>query len=177
MRLPQLDAHEWVMLTVVGVGIYAAIRLAKTSAGTPQTPNQLAKPTPLDVPSGPLPNLPGPTPPLPSNIRFIEGSPLKLEPAAWYHGRLETRPGGLWSASSSRELIQRGLENMGFSRVQVFMTPQEAAQDIFQSFALANPGSGTRWFRARWPLVIERPLVYPGRFSDLTLLWQAAPPR
>ena len=56
------------------------------------------------------------------------------------------------------------------------MSPQEAAQDIFQAFALANPGKSTRWFRARWPLVLEGPQPLPSRPAGLVLLWAAAAP-
>jgi hypothetical protein len=177
----KIDAHHLVMIGVVGTGLYALWRLTQTSSSSPQTPSQLStptRPTPLNIPPGPLPSVPGPLPPLPtSTILFVNGSPLHLRPAAWYHGRLETNgQASPFSPSSSREQIAQGLASMGFGQVQVFMTPQEAAQDIFQPFALAGAATGTRWFRARWPLMIEGGYPTPTRPAALSLLWEAAPP-
>jgi hypothetical protein len=159
------------MLGVVGLGFYAAYRLltSTTSTSLPPPPD---KPNPLPVPTGALPLNAGPLPSPPANISTVDGDPLNLRGGQWYHGRLELSP------SATREQVSGQLLTMGFKNLSVYVTPLEASQDIFQAFALANPGAGTRWFRARWPLFddIGNVRPKPRRPNGLAILWVAAPP-
>jgi hypothetical protein len=174
-----------IMLAVVGVGIYAVIRMAKTTAGAQQgLPPGGSRPVPLSVPTGTLPDLPGSvgTPPTGLAVDTTPaGQPLHLQGGRWYHGRLELTP------SASREQVDMMLRQMGFGReaavmphaydVQVFTTPLEASKSIFHEFALQNPGKGTRWFLARWPLSIgEVSVPAPTRPTSMVLLWAAKSP-
>lgn len=189
-----MRVDKLLMLGVGALGLYAVYRLTQTSAASqlPDGQPKQPRPTPVPILEGPLPDAPGVIPPAPASLDLVQGSPLHLQPGRWYHGRLETGPGP-FSPSATREQLRSALVAMGFDgnpfrpeqQPHVFMTPQEAAQDIFQAFALANPGRGTRWFRARWPLVLEGPQPLPSRpsFTTMTSIrshpraptWPAAP--
>lgn len=180
------------MFGVGALGLYAVYRLVSNPKEqppehvTPIFPQDQRRPDQVFVPAGTLPDLPGVIPAAPTDIAMVtlDQSPtMRLTPGAWYHGRLETthqtRELRSIEPSSNAEEIQRALNALGFGNIFVFMTPQEAATDIFQPFALANPGKGTRWFRARLPAFhmdgnpVSPDVVKP---PGLVLLWRAAAP-
>lgn len=179
-----MRADQWLMLGVVGLGVYAVYRMTRAEASPlPASPGDSARPTPLPIPSGPLPALPADSTP-PSNLSVVTGPVLKLTPASWYHGRVETvskngQASSVFFPADNRADLVTALTSLGFGNVSVFMTPKEASNDIFQPFAFEGAGQGTRWFRARWPFAdalgnlsstsISRP-------DGLVTLWVAAPP-
>lgn len=165
------------MVGVGALGLYAIYRLVQTPKPseehiTPMIPTR-EPPTPVIVPPGTLPDQPGAMPTPPADIAVVQGPVLQLTPGSWYHGRIETM-------NDAREKVQQDLQTLGFGNISVFQTPQEAATDIFQPFALANPGRGTRWFRARFPAFLpDGNATNPNvpRLPGLVVIWRAAPPR
>jgi len=173
----RIRVDKLAMVVVGAFGLYALYRLTQTSTSSQLTTPKPGKPAPLPVTTGPLPTVAGPIPAPPTSISMVEGGPLQLGQARWYHGRLETmQQPAPFSDNASRKQLVAALTGMGFNQVQVFMTPTEAQGDIFQAFALANPGKGTRWFRVRWPLQLENTLPFPARPPQMVLLWNAAAP-
>ena len=182
-----MRAEQWMMLGVVGIGAYAVYRMTKTTpdqAPTDQPPIvHPPKPTPVVVPPGVLPDLPGVLASPPTNMVLETGPTMSLQPAAEYHGRLETissaghESAPPLSSTSSQADIENALKSMfGFNVVHVFMTPQAAAQDLFNAYSLSSPGRGTRWFRARFPFVADNPPnSHPSRPTELVLFGKTAP--
>lgn len=183
-------------LMLGGLGLVAAYYLLKAPKPsephvTPMIPTREPPPTPVVIPPGALPDQPGMMPAPPADIAVAAGPTLQLTPGSWYHGRIETsnpetpflprvpQPLDPVTWTTPREKLQQDLEVLGFGNVSVFMTPQEAAIDIFQPFALANPGKGTRWFRARLPAFLQTgfpPNPNIPRPPALVVIWRAAPP-
>lgn len=118
------------ILGVGALGAYAVYRLLTTRPDSPET-----------VPILRNGSMPGGLPSLPQNILTPTGALLR--PNQWYRGRLE-------SDRESRSDIADELRRSGFVDVQVYLTPDEAANAIPLSQALANPTSRSRWFQARW---------------------------
>lgn len=175
-----LRAEQWMMLGVGAIGLYAAYRLTRSS-GTraedtpnvaPEPPNPLPPPPP--PPGRVLPAAPGPVPPMTSAVEGVTGDPMTLRGGAWYKGRIETTSGDGLSPSSSASDVAKAIgARLGLSSVEVFGWPEAAAPVIQHAFSLANPGAGTRWFRARLPVLaptsVRRPLW-------LVQIWRSAPP-
>lgn len=175
-----MRADQWLMIGVGALGVYAVYRLVQPvkpeevrpePEPRPYPQDRGPAPTPVIVPGGALPPSAGPLPPPPPGLSVIQTDPMLLTPAAWYHGRLELAP------TATATDVANILSRLGLTDLRVFSTPQEAATDIFQPFALANPGQGTRWFRARLPFTTDsRPVNVP-RPRELVLIWHAAPPQ
>lgn len=187
-----MRAEQWMLVGIVGIGAYAVWRLTQTtSADQPSAPPDqnpiihppVPFPTPVVIPAGALSNLPGVLPAPPANMVLETGPTLNLQPAAEYHGRLETISAGghesapPFSSTSAQADIENALKAMfGFNIVHVFMTPQAAAQDLFNAYSLSTPGRGTRWFRARFPFVMDNPPnPKPVRPTELVLFGKTAP--
>lgn len=183
-----LRAEQWLVLGVATLGIYAVYRMTRASAANTTSPilsnpDRGTLPTPVVVPMGALPPLPGAITGIPANntLDVIQGSPqIPMVPASWYQGRIElVSSAGKPSAFFKDGQLLQQLQQMGFGSVQVFSTPIDASHDIFQAWVLDKPGSGTRWFRARWPFAdsmgnpMPKSVVRP---DGLVLLWRAAPP-
>ena len=124
------------------------------------------------APGGVLPALPGAPGVPPAGSTVVPVTPaLPLRQGGYYAGRLESvlssgAPSGLGSD------IAGALASLGFSDVQVWSSPAEASGHV-PDYALANPGAGTRWFKARWGKAsgsIPRP-------AALVMVWATLPPK
>jgi hypothetical protein len=150
-----LRAEQWLMLGVVGIGITAAILLTRAKPRTPEA---------LSVPLG------SPAPPLPENLRVPNilgrnappGSAF-MNTGTTYRGRLELPAGD----ARTREQLRTELEALGFRNVTVYMSVDEAGDEIPLPDAKINPTSGTRFFTGIWPGASVTQRMPP----TLRLLW------
>lgn len=164
LLLGSLRAPEWIMLGVVGFGAYAVYRMARSPKPLP--------PSADDVPILSLPLLPGaPLPPAPGTL-LVPGELNGLRSGDWFAGRVE--------GILERDLVELGFTgastrpdapNAPSAKVAIYDL-NEARRAGFPSWALANPGRGTRWFYGRWA-----PEKRPARPPWLIALWRASPPR
>lgn len=184
-----LRAEQWLMIGVGALGLYAIYRMTRAAGPStplvPADPNGRGSATPISVPVTALPDRPSPvTIPPSSTVQILVGSTLPLRAAGWYQGRIETvgvsgAISAVFSPTDSRAQLIQKLTGFGFTNVDVYVTPQEASQDIYQAFALEGAGKGTRWFRARWPFVNAAGGAVPAtilRPSGMVLVMLAAPP-
>src|SRR5271156_3993846 len=88
-----LRAEQWLVLGFATIGIYAVYRMTRASAlPVLSNPNRGATPTPIAVPMGALPPLPGDVSKVPSataGLDVVSGSTVKMVSASWYQGRVE----------------------------------------------------------------------------------------
>lgn len=169
-----LGAEQWMMLGVVALGGLAVYFLtrAKTSP-TPDTETPILKPSPSTAPG---PAALGPATASPPNPGpFLQDRPRGelLKPGQAFRGRLDIGPTPEadlpLSPASSRGDITRFLQGLGFTKVEVAMSPEEAAPRVLLQQPLAQPNMGTRWFTAEWPSSpAGKTFVRPRR---MTYLW------
>lgn len=167
-----MRAEQWMMVGVGVIGLYAIYRLSKASntpTAEPPTLGPSQVPTvPDDRSSNPtLPATGGPVDPWPNNLLVLTGPTLNLRGGGWYKGRIEVAPG------ASNAEIQTLLGSIGLVQAEVFRNADAASAVLQQPFALARPGQGTKWFRARVSALDSGTRPRP---SWLVTIWQASPP-
>lgn len=174
-----IRADQALMLGVIGLGAYAVYRMTRPREEVPPEDvpilNGQGVPTapvfPQNIASGPTIQLPAGT--QPDGVTTTN---------RWYRGRLELPQQGSptreslnlthLSRQSPRPTIEAALRQFGFDRVEVYMTPEEAAPRITLAAAMANPTQGSRWFFGRY----AGPRETKARPPVLTVLYPTAVP-
>lgn len=175
-----MRAEQWLMLGVVGAGLYAVYRMTHaSSASNPQSSNTGPSVTP-QIPKTPLPDIPvvshvpGPAA-LPGGVKgVLSQGALALANSRAYRGRIETIDASgnptpaPFSPNATTDQIAAVFAGLGFDNAQAFATPTAARNGGFPDWSLANPGTGTRWFYGRWTLPTKSVPAPPG----VSLAWQ-----
>lgn len=174
-----IRADQALMIGVVGLGAYAVYRMTRPREDV--APEDVPILNGQGVPTAPV---------FPQNI--AQGPTLQLPAGTqpdgvtttnrWYRGRLELPQQGSatresanlthLSRQSPRQAIEAALRGFSFDRVEVYMTPEEAAPRITLAAAMASPTPGSRWFFGRY----AGPRGTRARPPVLTVLYPTAVP-
>ncbi|RPH58003.1 MAG: hypothetical protein EHM89_13155 [Acidobacteria bacterium] len=136
-----LRAEQWVMLGVVGLGLYAVYRFSKADSRQPTADSEAKQP------SGPRMDLPvtaGAIGMPPPGIPFITG-PDPNRPTPVMHLTNSRAYRGRGEGLTEDDLVALGLDS-----VQLYTSPQAARAALTPEWALANAGQNTRWFYGRY---------------------------
>lgn len=173
-----MRADQWLILGVAGLGAFALYRLASASnASRPSLPGDDREPITPRIPTGSLPERPGPAPAPPGVVSAIAGNQLSLANSRAYRGRLETIDAAgranpfPFSPNATSDQLAATLESLGFDGARAFLTPEDATAGGFAPWAIANAGRGTRWFYGRW----TQPAMQVGLPPGVVNVWVSQP--
>lgn len=156
-----MDVTKLMMVGVVTLGAYAAIKMLSAQKVLPGPHGEPALPTGEKIDTTGL---------------TLLGDPLSMKKFQFYRGRLELpesrlQPVPPFNVEGDRASLLAALAALGFDQVQIFMGRDQMPSG-WPAGTLRGTGEGTRFFQGRWS---QEAMQLP-RPGQLLLIWLTRSP-